>query len=388
MNNALTTFFSTENFMPHGHCYLWEPALLWLHVVSDALITLAYCSIPITLLFFVRKRKDLQFNWMFVCFAVFILACGASHLMEIWTVWKPDYWLSGLVKAITALASIPTAYLLVRLIPFALALPSPAAMAASNEQLRREIADRMRIEGALSEKNIELAALNEELRAFSYSVSHDLRAPLRSMDGFSLVLLEDHGDQLPPDGQDALRRIRLACQRMGRLIDDMLRLSQVTRAEIRIDRVDLTAMCSGIATTIQDTDPTRPVQWNIKQGMQIDADKPLIQIVLQNLIENAWKFTGKKATPVISVGSKEVGGKTIYFVADNGAGFDMVHAKNLFGTFERMHTVAEFQGTGIGLALVSRIISRHEGTIWSEAAVGEGATFFFCMKEPDHVAPA
>lgn len=388
MNNAFTGFFSTENFMPHGHCYLWEPALLWLHVVSDALITVAYCSIPITLLFFVKKRKDLQFNWMFVCFALFILACGASHLVEIWTVWVPDYWLSGIIKAITALASIPTAYLLVRLIPFALALPSPSAMATANEQLRREIADRMRIESALNERNLELAALNEELRAFSYSVSHDLRAPLRSMDGFSLVLLEDHSAQLPPDGQDALRRIRLASQRMGRLIDDMLRLSQVTRAAIRVVPVDLSAMCFEIAAMIQETNPARAVQWHIAQGMQVDADKPLIHIVLQNLIENAWKFTGKTAAPVISIGTKELAGKTVYFVSDNGAGFDMVHATNLFGTFERLHSAVDFQGTGIGLALVNRIVSRHDGQIWGEAVVGQGATFYFSLKEPAHVATA
>lgn len=378
---ALPQFFSNENFMPHGHCYLWEPALLWLHVVSDGLITTAYFSIPLTLLFFVQKRKDLQFHWMFVCFAVFILACGASHLMEIWTVWTPDYWLSGIIKAITALASIPTAFLLVKLIPFALALPSPAAMAASNELLRREVADRERIECVLSEKNIELEVLNEELRAFSYSVSHDLRAPLRSMDGFSLALLEDYSDQLPMEGQDALRRIRLASQRMGRLIDDMLRLTQVTRAEIMIEQIDLTAMCSSIASTMQETDPDRPVQWHIAPGMKIDADMPLIQIVMQNLIENAWKFTGKTAVPSISIGRQDDGGNTTFFITDNGAGFDMLHAKNLFRTFERLHTAADFKGTGIGLALVNRIINRHEGRIWSESAVGQGATFFFCMKE-------
>jgi len=131
--------FFDRNFMPHGHCYMWEPILLWLHVGSDALIAIAYCTIPVTLIYFVRRRKDLQFNWMFVCFAVFILACGASHVMEIWTAWYPSYWLAGAIKAVTAMASIPTAILLMKLIPFALALPGPAALAASNEQLRLEI---------------------------------------------------------------------------------------------------------------------------------------------------------------------------------------------------------------------------------------------------------
>lgn len=242
---------------------------------------------------------------------------------------------------------------------------------------------RKRMEAVLSEKNLELAALNEELSAFSYSVSNDLRAPLRSMDGFSLVLLEDHADLLPPDGQDALRRIRLASQRMGGLIDDMLRLPQVKRTDIQIERVDLSAMCAGIAVTIQQANPARPAQWNITQGMQIDADRPLIQIVLQNLLENAWKFTGKTTDTRISIGSREIDGRPVFFVADNGAGFDMAHAKNLFGTFERLHSTAEFQGTGIGLALAGRIISRHEGRIWTEGL--QASTLY--GQHDQHAAP-
>jgi len=388
MDKPLFPFFSTENFMPHGHCYLWEPALLWLHVLSDSLIALAYFSIPVTLLFFVRKRRDLQFHWMFICFAVFILACGASHVMEVWTVWHPAYWLSGGIKAITALVSIPTAFLLVKLIPLALALPSPAVMAASNEQLRQEIADRTRIEAALSLKNLELASLNEELRAFSYSVSHDLRTPLRSLDGFSLALLEDYSDKLDAEGKDALQRIRTASQRMGRLIDDMLRLSQVTRSEIRLEVIDLSLLCHGIAATLREGQPARAVQWHIDEGMQLRADKGLIGIVMQNLIENAWKFTGRTEHPEIRVGCKEIDGSQVFFVADNGAGFDMLHAEKLFGTFERLHAVSDFKGTGIGLALVKRIIRRHDGEIWAEARVGYGATFYFCMKEDQDVLPA
>ena len=388
MDNPLSRFFSTDNFMPHGHCYLWEPALLWLHVVSDALIAAAYFSIPLTLLFFVRKRKDLQYHWMFICFAIFILACGASHVMEIWTVWHPAYWLSGGIKAITALVSIPTAYLLVKVIPLALALPSPAALAASNEQLRREIADRTRIEEALNQKNLELAALNDELKAFSYSVSHDLRSPLRSLDGFSLALLEDYSDKLDAEGRDALQRIRMASQRMGRLIDDMLRLSQVTRSEIRLETIDLSALCNSIIGNLREEQPGRTVQWQIEAGMQIHADKGLIGIVMQNLIENAWKFTGRTAHPEIRVGCKDIDGSQVFFVGDNGAGFDMLHAEKLFGTFERLHAVTDFKGTGIGLALVKRIIRRHDGEIWAEARVGEGATFYFCMKEDRDALPA
>ena len=373
--------------MPHGHCYMWEPILLWLHVGSDALIAIAYCTIPVTLIYFVRRRKDLQFNWMFLCFAVFILACGASHVMEIWTVWHPSYWLAGAIKAVTAMASIPTAILLMTLIPFALALPSPAALAASNEQLRKEIDDRVRIEGMLSQKNLELSALNAELKAFSYSVSHDLRAPLRSMDGFSLALLEDCEHQLDANGKDALQRIRLASQRMGHLIDDLLRLSEVGRAELKREQLDLSALCTDIAAQLSAENPGRQLDWVIEPGMLMQGDKALLRVVLQNLIENAWKFTTKVARPVIRIGSAEQADGTVYFVADNGAGFDMRNMEKLFGAFQRLHLAADFPGTGIGLALVNRIIGRHGGRIWPEAAVGQGATFYFYASRDAHAEP-
>ena len=379
-----STFFSTENFMPHGHCYMWEPILLWLHVGSDALIAIAYCTIPVTLIYFVRRRKDLQFNWMFLCFAVFILACGASHVMEIWTIWYPSYWLAGAIKAVTAMTSIPTAILLMKLIPFALALPSPAALAATNEQLRLEIDERIRMEGMLRQKNLELSALNEELKAFSYSVSHDLRAPLRSMDGFSLVLLEDCGYQLDANGKDALQRIRLASQRTGQLIDDLLRLSEVGRAQLKREQIDLSALCTGIAAQLSAENPDRPLEWVIDAGMRMQGDKALLRIVLHNLIENAWKFTAKVTRPVIRIGSAEQPGGTVYFVADNGAGFDMRNMEKLFGAFQRLHLATDFPGTGIGLALVNRIIGRHGGRIWPEAAVGQGATFYFHTSQDAH----
>ena len=385
--DIVTRFFSSDHFMPHGHCYLWDPVLLWLHVLSDGLIAMAYFTIPLTLIYFVRRRKDLQFHWMFLCFAVFILACGASHVMEIWTVWYPAYWLAGAIKAITALASIPTAYLLMKLIPFALALPSPAALAASNAQLRREIEERIRAERMLSQKNSELGALNEELKAFSYSVSHDLRAPLRSMDGFSLALLEDYDAQLDANGKDALKRIRLASQRMGHLIDDLLRLSQVGRAELRSEPLDLSALCRAIAAALAEEQPGRQVEWVIEEHMDLHGDKALLQIMLQNLIENAWKFTGKTARPVIRISSTERNGATVYSVADNGAGFDMLNVEKIFGAFQRLHLAADFPGTGIGLALVQRIILRHGGRIWSEAQVGHGATFYFCLQQDPYAVP-
>ena len=236
----------------------------------------------------------------------------------------------------------------------------------------------------IERSNQELAALNQEIEAFSYSVSHDLRGPLRSMDGFSLALLEDYGDKLDDEGKDSLQRIRAASQRMGRLIDDLLRLSGVTRAELTLKPINLSEIAREIADSLDQQQPARAVQWVIEEGMMVHADKALIQIAMQNLLENAWKFTGKTDKPVIRVCALERDGKKVCFVADNGVGFDMAYADRLFGAFQRLHHESEFSGTGIGLAIVQRIFRRHEGKIWAQAKPGLGATFFFSLKEHGH----
>lgn len=236
----------------------------------------------------------------------------------------------------------------------------------------------------LERGNQELSTLNRELEAFSYSVSHDLRAPLRSMDGFSLALLEDYGEQLDDEGRDNLQRIRAASQRMGRLIDELLSLSRVTRAELAIRTIDLSGLAHEILDSLCQQQPDRAVRCRIDDGLTVMADKALMQIALQNLLDNAWKFTGKTAEPEIRVGGFQRDGLAHYFVADNGAGFDMHYADRLFGAFQRLHHEREFSGTGIGLAIVQRIVHRHGGRIWAEAQPGRGATFFFTLESNDH----
>jgi signal transduction histidine kinase len=248
--------------------------------------------------------------------------------------------------------------------------------------------------GQVERSNQELAALNKELEAFSYSVSHDLRGPLRSMDGFSLVLLEDYGDKLDAEGKDALGRIRAASQRMGGLIDDLLRLSQVTRAKLKLKRVDLSGMAQAVAASLQGDRSGRNVEWAIEGGMTITADAELMRILMQNLLQNAWKFTGKTEKAAIRVGTLERDSRKVCFVADNGVGFDMAYADRLFGAFQRLHHAADFPGTGIGLAIVQRVIHRHNGEIWAQAKEGQGATFFFTIgdlgndpsRQQDHLA--
>ena len=233
----------------------------------------------------------------------------------------------------------------------------------------------------IERSNQELAALNQEIEAFSYSVSHDLRGPLRSMDGFSLALIEDYGDKLDEEAKDSLQRIRAASQRMGRLIDELLGLSRVTRAELTLKPVNLSEIAHEIADSLAQQQPERAVQWDIEEGLTVRADKALMQIAMQNLLENAWKFTSKTDHPVIRVGAVEHNGHKECFVADNGVGFEMAYADRLFGAFQRLHHESEFPGTGIGLAIVQRIFRRHEGKIWVQAKPGLGATFFFRLKE-------
>jgi PAS domain S-box-containing protein len=561
MLEFLNNFLATRQFIPHGHCYLWKPGLVGLHVVSDLLIALAYYSIPVMLVYLVHKRRDVPFHWIFLMFGAFIIACGTTHLMEVWTLWYPTYWLSGSIKVITAIISLYTAMELVPLLPKVLALPSPAqlkaanlaleneitsrkqvelelqkeqeflkvlldnleagivacddqgvltlfnqatlkfhglpeqplpadqwaqhynlylpdgktcmkkedvplfralqgecvsnvemmivpkhgtartlltsgqalfdaqgkklgavvvlhdfterkraeeqirtlnaeleqrvlertaALSRSNEELASEIAERKRAESEIHRLNAELeqrvamrtaqlAAANKELEAFSYSVSHDLRAPLRSIDGFSQALLEDYTDKLDALGQNYLSRVRAATQRMAQLIDDLLNLSRVTRSEMRHQEVDLSALALSIATELQKTQPERQVEFQITPGLVANGDGRLLRIVLENLLGNAWKFTGNHPRAHIEFGITEHSGTHAYFVRDDGTGFDMAYADKLFGAFQRLHAFHQFEGTGIGLATVQRIIHRHSGRVWAEGAVEQGATFYFTL---------
>ena len=225
----------------------------------------------------------------------------------------------------------------------------------------------------------ELEVANKELEAFAYSVSHDLRAPLRSMEGFSQALLEDCNDLLNDECKDYLKRIQNSAELMARLIDDMLRLSRITRADMILDYIDLTEMAQVIAAKLKNNEPKRKVNFVINPGLTAYGDEKLLSIVLENLFENAIKFTGKMPEANIDFGVTEREGQKVYFVRDNGVGFDMAYANKLFKPFQRLHSLGEFPGTGIGLASVQRIIQRHGGQVWAEGKVGEGATFYFTL---------
>lgn len=258
-------------------------------------------------------------------------------------------------------------------------------------ELEEEVRERRQAEAAIRNLNrdleqrveartAQLTATNQELDAFAYSVSHDLRAPLRAIDGFSKALAEDYAESLDETGQDYLNRVRRGCQHMGNLIEDLLRLSRLSRREIETQTVDLSALAEEVAAGLRLSDPTRGTVFTLEPGLVAQGDPTLLRDVLENLLGNAFKFSAKTARPLVTFGSAQSRGQRVFFVRDNGVGFDMQFADKLFGAFQRLHSREEFEGSGIGLASVQRIITRHGGQIWAESKPGQGATFFFTLQ--------
>lgn len=244
----------------------------------------------------------------------------------------------------------------------------------------RDISERKRAEQRIEERTRQLAALNRELEAFSYSVSHDLRAPLRSIEGFAKILLRDYtGKQLDNTASEHLQRMRAAAGRMGQLIEDLLELSRVSRAELSLDLVDLSRIATDTIQDLRNRDPDRHVEVAIDPGMIAKGDPRLLSVVLNNLLGNAWKFTSKSPMAFIEFRKEEIDGRETFCIRDDGAGFDSAFADKLFAPFQRLHRVSEFEGTGVGLAIVQRVIQRHNGRIWADSEIGRGATFRFTL---------
>jgi PAS domain S-box-containing protein len=237
------------------------------------------------------------------------------------------------------------------------------------------------LEQRVHERTAELEASNRELATFAYSVAHDFRTPLRAMDGYSALLQQEHAGQLDTAGQSYLRRIRSASARLATLIDDLLRLAQLTRQELRREKVDLSELAQPIIASLRAADPAREVAISVEPGMSASGDRVLLGSLLKELLGNAWKFSGRRADANIEFGSRGHEGGRAYFVRDNGVGFDMTYTDKLFTPFQRLHGIDDFPGSGVGLALASRIVERHGGSIWPEAVPGEGATFVFVLPD-------
>lgn len=369
-----------ETLLPHGYCLSWQPALLLLHIASNALIALAYFSIPVTLWVFVSRRADLGFRQIFVMFGVFILACGITHVMDVWTLWHPDFWLDGWLRLFTAGVSIATAWLAWRMVPVALALPSPESMRQANEELHAEILRRRQYEDELQALNDRMKQQIDELESLSYAISHDVRGPLRHIEGFARMLADSSA--IPPE-HPALKylvRIRASVRHLSEIVEGLLAFSRASRSEMRLVSCDPKKLIEEVLTELGPEMEGRPIEIEVGELPAVSGDPALLYQLFYNLLGNSVKYTRGRNPAVISIDCiSDSTNEQVFRIRDNGAGFDMQYAGKLFGVFQRLHHASEFEGTGIGLANVRRIVERHGGRIWADGQVGVGATFFISL---------
>lgn len=334
------------------------PAAIWMNALPDVLIAMAYLSLPALLFYVTRRRRDLPFNSLFTSFSVFAAACGCAHALAAWNVTHAEYWLEGLFKTIAAVAALPTVVLAWRALPVIVSLPSQKQLRDANESLGRA---------------------NRELEAFTASVSHDLRSPLTTIAGQAGLLELSLSENVTEDQRRRLHRIEGGVKQMSELIDALLVLSRISRHTLHREIVDVSAMADQVIADLRQKQPERSVRVSIQPGMTVHGDRRLIGDMLVNLIANAWKFTSKIADAHIELGQKHSGSMATLYIRDNGAGFNMAYEQKLFKPFQRLHGVEEFEGTGVGLATVARIVERHGGRIWAEAKPQAGAIFYFTL---------
>lgn len=377
-------------FMPHGHCYLWRPGLLWLHVGSDTLIAASYFSIPVALYLFVRRRSDLAFPWIFSLFAAFIFFCGMTHLLEIWTVWEPTYWLEGTIKLITALVSLGTAVVLWPLMRPALALPSPAQLRGANDELASEIEKRRKAEHELRELNTELERRvreqteelrrsNEDLQQFAYMASHDLQEPLRMITSYMQLLERRYKGRIDEKANTYIHYAVDGANRMRGLIDDLLSYSRAnTNAQV-LDRVDLgTLMQRAVHVLRRTIDETGGhVTWD--RLPVVYGDETQLTQVLQNILSNALKYRREGVPPEVHVTAERRPDEHVVSVHDNGIGIAPEHQEKIFEIFRRLHLRGSYSGSGIGLAIIKRLVERHGGRVWVDSTPGSGTTVSFTL---------
>jgi signal transduction histidine kinase/CheY-like chemotaxis protein len=401
--------------MPHGNCYLWTPGLVWLHVISDALIVFSYYSIPITLVYFVRRRKDMRFGWMFVCFAVFIVACGTTHLMEIWNVWHGNYWLSGAVKAVTAMASVPTAFLLTRLVAPALKLPSTADLERLNLALEQEVATRSQAEESIRQFNLELekrveerttelhavSAERESLLAseraaraeaersskmkdeFLSTLSHELRTPLNAVYGWAQILMAGPAD--PKDLEQGLVTIERNARAQRQIIDDLLDMSGIIsgKVSLNVQRLNLAPIVRAAMETIRPAAEAKDVRLQVvldPAAPPVCGDPNRLQQIFWNLLSNAIKFTPNDGR--IQVRLERVDSHLEVSVVDSGEGIGTDFLPHVFDRFrqEDNSMARRHGGLGIGLSIAKNLVELHGGTIRAESGgPGQGATFIVAL---------
>ncbi len=386
--------FQSNGFIPHGHCYLWKTGLVWLHIISDATIALAYYSIPILLIYFISKRKDVPFNGVFMLFGAFIIACGTGHLMEIWTLWHPDYWIAGGLKAVTAIVSIYTAFALVYLIPQALTLPSPAQLEAINQVLSTEIVERKRIEEELRQAE-EVAKNSSQAKSeFLANMSHELRTPLNGILGYTQIL--QRTEALSEKGSKGVGIIYQCGSHLLTLINDVLDLSKIEARKLELNPIDF--YLPAFLDSVSEICRIRAEQKVIGFNLQIDPDLPTgirtdekrLRQVLINLLSNATKFTNQgsvtfkvKVINQVANDSGQIIYKIRFEVVDTGTGITTDQVEKIFVPFEQVGSQKrQSEGTGLGLAISQKIISLMGSQIQVESEFGKGSTFWFDVELP------
>ncbi len=397
----------TEDLLPHGYCIAWQPGLLWLHFLSDALIALAYYSIPIALAYFVGARKDLAYKWMFNLFGLFIFSCGTTHLISVFVIWEPLYWIDGGAKAVTAGVSLATAVALWPLIPKALALPSPAQYRLANEALSDQFAKTQqaqqslreannRLEERVQERTAALERLNEELRSFTYIVSHDLRAPLVNLKGFSGELryvmetlkevLADTLDRFDKKQQDVLNTaieqdipealdfIDAAVSRMDSLTNAILKLSRLGRREFDLERLDMNHLLLETVQSFAHQIEQQQVEVKVGDLPEIIADRTSMEQIMSNLLSNAINYLDPDRPGKINIRAESSATEVTFHIQDNGRGIAAYDMPKIFEIFRRVgpQTVP---GEGMGLTYVQMLVRRHGGQIWCRSEEGAGAIF-------------
>jgi chemotaxis family two-component system sensor kinase Cph1 len=381
----MSTLIDTGGFLPHGVCYLQQTDLILLHVISDALVALAYFMIPVALMYVTRRMSHrLSFNWAIGLFAAFIILCGAGHVLDIVVIWKPVYWLQGWQRALTAIVSLATAFSIIPLIPRLLSMRTPEELESANLRLREEIKLREGAESDLRRSLTEYKRAVQELEQFAYITSHDLQAPLRNVAGFSQLLTRRHRDKLSGDAVEFLDFIDKGVRQMQTLITDLLALSRIGRGDSSFSRSSLESTLKKTLTSLRPTLESRGANVLLDDSMpEIKADHGLLAQLFQNLIDNASKFQRPGVAPLVRVSAWPEGGQWHLMIKDNGIGVPPDQLETIFAVFRRLHHADDYEGTGIGLAICRKIVSHHGGEIWAESKVGEGTEFHIRLpREP------
>jgi len=369
--------------MPHGHCYLWRPELVWLHTSSDLIVALSYFLIPFSLFQIVRKRRDLTFNWMILMFVIFILACGCTHLMEVWNIWHAEYRLSGLIKAITAVASIVTAFFMFRLVPDLVAIPS-------TDRLHREIEERKKaeaevralnhdLESRVAERTAMLQRSNDALQRFAYIASHDLQEPVRTVRTMNQLLARDYAGKMDGKADMYISYVVEASGRMHELVVDLLDYARIMpELPVMNEAVD-----SGIVLqqtldemgTVVDECSAEVEYANLPA---VAVDRVHLKQLFQNPLSNSIKYRCVEGRVKIEVLAEVRGPECLFSFTDNGIGFDQQYSEQIFVAFSRLHG-KEYSGSGVGLSVCKTIVEKYGGRIWAKSTQFSGATIFFTL---------